>query len=109
MTRSRRAVRRVYCGSWCSRCNPSIRTAQRERIAVAEARCEAVAYGHHHPATVARLRVEAIDDAQDETIPDSPDEPLADVDADRVLAWLEGAADAELNAMADGEVAAAPH
>lgn len=71
MTRSRRAARRVYCGSWCSRCNPSIRAAQRERIAVAEARCEALPYGHHHPDTEARLRVDAIDAAQDETIPDS--------------------------------------
>lgn len=72
MSRSRRAARRVYCGSWCSRCNPSIRHAQRERIAVAEARCDAIATGVHHPWTEAQLRADAVDAAQDETIPDSP-------------------------------------
>lgn len=29
-----------------------------------------------------------------------PDEPPVDIDPDRVLAWLEGAEDAELDAMA---------
>lgn len=41
MSRSYRAVRRIYCGAWCSRCNPSIRHAQCERVAIAEARCDA--------------------------------------------------------------------
>ena len=72
MTRPRRASRCVYCGSWCSRCHPSIRAAQRERIALAEARCEAIPYGHHHPDTVVWLRADAVDAAQAESIPDSP-------------------------------------
>lgn len=84
MTRRRRAARQ----------------AKREQAAIAEARHDAAATGVHHPWTETRLRVDAIDDAQDETIPDSPDDPLADLDPDRVLAWMDGAEDAELDAMA---------